>query len=143
MGTIGVIGAGSWGTTLADLLARKGHDTTLWAYEAELVKEMEETRINSVFLPDITLSPRLRFTNSLRDAASEKEIVLFVAPTQVFRGVMKGSQPLPGRRYPAGERREGVELDTSMTISQISADLLPPVYLKISASVSFGPQLRA
>ncbi len=126
MGTIGVIGAGSWGTTLADLLARKGHDTTLWAYEAELVKEMEETRINSVFLPDITLSPRLRFTNSLRDAASEKEIVLFVAPTQVFRGVMKGVSPYLGEDTLLVNAAKGVELDTLMTISQISADLLPP-----------------
>ena len=44
---IGVIGAGSWGTTLADLLAKKGHAVTLWAYEPELVNEMVETGINS------------------------------------------------------------------------------------------------
>lgn len=126
MGTIGVIGAGSWGTTLADLLARKGHETTLWAHEAELVKEMEETRVNSVYLPDITLSPRLRFTNSLREASSDKEIVLFVAPTQVFRGVMKGVSPYLGEETLLVNAAKGVELDTLMTISQISADLLPP-----------------
>ncbi len=126
MGAIGVIGAGSWGTTLADLLAKKGHETTLWAYEAELVKEMEETRVNSVFLPGITLSPRLRFTNSLHDAASGKELVLFVAPTQVFRGVLKGVSPYLGEETMLVNAAKGVELDTLMTISQIGAELLPP-----------------
>lgn len=125
MGVIGVIGAGSWGTTLADLLAKKGHDVTLWAYEADLVKEMEETRVNSVFLSGITLSPRLRFTNSLQEAASEKEMVLFVAPTQVFRGVLKGVIPFLTEQTLLVNAAKGIELDTLMTISQISAELLP------------------
>ncbi|NMC73684.1 MAG: NAD(P)-binding domain-containing protein, partial [Geobacteraceae bacterium] len=125
MGAIGVIGAGSWGTTLADLLAKKGHDVILWAYEADLVKEMEETRVNSVFLPGITLSPRLRFTNSLQEAASGKEIVLFVSPTQVFRSVLKGALPFLTEETLLVNAAKGVELDTLKTISQISAELLP------------------
>lgn len=125
MASIGVIGAGSWGTTLADLLAKKGHDVTLWAYEAELVKEMEDTRVNQVFLPGITLSPRLRFTNSLQEAASSKEMVLFVSPTQVFRGVLKGVMPFLSEETLLVNAAKGIELDTLMTISQISAEILP------------------
>lgn len=126
MAAIGVIGAGSWGTTLADMLAKKGHDVTLWAYEAELVKEMEETRVNSAFLSGITLSPQLSFTNSLQDAVTGKEIVLFVAPTQVFRGVLKGTLPFLGEKTLLVNAAKGIELDTLMTISQISGELLPP-----------------
>jgi glycerol-3-phosphate dehydrogenase (NAD(P)+) len=126
MGVIGVLGAGSWGTTLADLLAKKGHEVTLWAYEPDLVQEMETTRVNSVFLAGITLSPRLRFTNSLQEAASGKELVLFVAPTQVFRGVLKGVLPFLGEKTLLVNAAKGVELDTLMTISQISAELLTP-----------------
>jgi glycerol-3-phosphate dehydrogenase (NAD(P)+) len=126
MGVIGVIGAGSWGTTLADLLAKKGHDVILWAYEADLVKEMETTRVNSSFLPGIALSPRLRFTNSLQEAVSGKELVLFVSPTQVVRGVIKGALPFLSEKTLLVNAAKGVELGTLMTISQICADLLPP-----------------
>jgi len=54
---IGVIGGGSWGTALADVLARNGHDTTLWVYEQDLAAEMTETRINTLYLPGFTLHP--------------------------------------------------------------------------------------
>jgi len=123
---IGVIGAGSWGTTLADLLAKKGHDVTLWAYEEELVREMTDTRVNSVFLPGITLAPGLRFTNSLEEAASGRELVLFVAPTQVFRGVIKGALPHISDGAVMVNAAKGIELDTLLTISQIAAEVLPP-----------------
>jgi len=52
---IAVIGAGAWGTTLASLLADKGHDVLLWVYEKELVDEIRKTRVNNVYLPDITI----------------------------------------------------------------------------------------
>ena len=68
--SIGVIGAGSWGTTLADLLAKKGHAVTLWAYEQELVVEMESRRENSIYLKGIELSGNLSFTGSLENAVS-------------------------------------------------------------------------
>src|SRR5512136_727487 len=90
---IGVIGAGSWGTTLADLLAKKGHDVTLWAHEPEVAREMAETGVNNLFLPGIALSPHLRFTNSLHDAAADKDMILFVVPSQVVRGVIKSIIP--------------------------------------------------
>src|ERR1035441_3852273 len=90
---IGVIGAGSWGTTLADLLAKKGHSVTLWAFEPELVIEMASTRMNGPFLPGITLSPGLRYTNSLEEAVAGKKILLFVTPSQVVRGIIKTTLP--------------------------------------------------
>jgi glycerol-3-phosphate dehydrogenase (NAD(P)+) len=138
MSTIGVIGAGSWGTTLADMLAKKGHDVTLWAYEADLVKEMATTGVNSAFLPGISLSSRLRFTNSLQEASLGKEIILFVAPTQVFRSVITGVLPFIAEGTLLVNAAKGIELDTLMTISQISAELLPPS-LFANFSVLSGP----
>src|SRR6266704_6873133 len=91
--SIGVIGAGSWGTTLADLLAKKGKAVTLWAYEKELVAEMASSRVNYPFLPDIELSPQLQFTNSLEEVVSGKALVLFVPPSQVLRGVLNSALP--------------------------------------------------
>jgi glycerol-3-phosphate dehydrogenase (NAD(P)+) len=122
---IGVIGAGSWGTTLADLLAKNGHDVTLWAYEPELVREMAESGINSLFLPDIGLSPRLRFTNSLREAATDKELLLFVVPSQVVRGVISSVLPFLAPEAVIVSATKGIELETLMLVSQIYAELLP------------------
>lgn len=138
MSNIGVIGAGSWGTTLADLLAKKGHDVILWAYEADLVTEMATTGVNSAFLPGINLSPRLRFSNSLQEVATGKDIILFVAPTQVFRGVILGVLPHIAEGTLLVNAAKGIELNTLMTISQISAELLPP-NLYANFSVLSGP----
>ncbi|MGA7826709.1 MAG: NAD(P)H-dependent glycerol-3-phosphate dehydrogenase [Geobacteraceae bacterium] len=138
MSSIGVIGAGSWGTTLADLLAKKGHDVTLWAYEADLVTEMTATRVNAKFLPGIKLSPRLGFTNSLQEVATARDIILCVAPTQVFRSVMTGVLSHIAEGTLLVNAAKGIELDSLMTISQISAELLP-ASLYANFSVLSGP----
>jgi glycerol-3-phosphate dehydrogenase (NAD(P)+) len=136
--SIGVIGAGSWGTTLADLLARKGYAVTLWAYEPELVSEMAETGINSLFLPGISLSSRLTFTGSLREAVSDKALLLFVVPSQVVRVVIRNALPhLPADAVIVSASK-GIELDTLMTVSQIYEELIPPA-LFARFSVLSGP----
>lgn len=123
---IGVIGAGSWGTTLADLLAKKGHTVTLWAYEPELVSEMAATGINSIFLPGISLSPRLKFTGSLREAVAGKELILFVVPSQVVRIVVKNALPHIPANAIIVSASKGIELETLMTVSQVYGELMPP-----------------
>ena len=61
-----VIGAGSWGTTLANLLAEKGTPVTLWSYEADLAERMQRSRVNDLYLPGFHLSENLFFTSSLK-----------------------------------------------------------------------------
>lgn len=122
---IGVIGAGSWGTTLADLLAKKGHEVVLWAYEPELVAEMEEKRENSLFLPGVSLSTGLSFTNSLEEAVKGKDMVLFVPPSQVLRQVLKTCLPFFKDDAVVVSASKGIELETLMTMSQLFQELLP------------------
>ncbi|HEY6839095.1 MAG TPA: NAD(P)H-dependent glycerol-3-phosphate dehydrogenase [Geobacteraceae bacterium] len=135
---IGVIGAGSWGTTLADMLAKKGHDVTLWAYEAELVTEMTQHRTNSLFLPGIALSPRLRFTGSLEEAVAAKELLLFVVPSQVTRGVITAVRHLISTDAVIVSASKGIELDTLKTVSQLYEELLPEELYRRFAVLS-GP----
>ena len=135
---IGVIGAGSWGTTLASLLAKKGHEVTLWAYEPELAAEMAKERINSLFLPGIPLSPRLSFTNSLSDAVRGKGLLLFVVPSQVTRGVVAAVLPDISRDAVIVSASKGIELDTLKIMSEVYADLLPPATMARFAVLS-GP----
>lgn len=123
---IGVIGAGSWGTTLANLLAKKGLDVTLWAYEPELVAEMCEKRVNSLFLPDITLAPGLAVTNSLEEAAAGKDLLLLASPSQVMRGVLAQLAPLLRPGVTLVNASKGIELDTLLPIDRVCAQVLPP-----------------
>jgi glycerol-3-phosphate dehydrogenase (NAD(P)+) len=136
--SIGVIGAGSWGTTLADMLAKKGHKVTLWAYEQELVAEMESGRENSIYLKGITLSGNLAFTGSLKNAVSNKELLLFVVPSQVLRKVVKEAIPFISRDTLIVSASKGIEVGTLKLVSQIYEELLPSELFK-RFSVLSGP----
>jgi glycerol-3-phosphate dehydrogenase (NAD(P)+) len=135
---IGVIGAGSWGTTLANLLAKKGQDVTLWAYEPELAVEMAGTGVNTPFLPGIGLSPRLRFTNSLQEAAADRDLLLFVVPSQSLRGVLRSMLPFLPKDAVIVSASKGVELETLKLVSQIYEELLPSELFRNFAALS-GP----
>lgn len=135
---IGVIGAGSWGTTLADLLAKKGHSVKLWAYEPELVAEMRASGINHLFLPGINLSPSLTFTNSLAEAVGGKDLLLFVVPSQVLRGVLKEAIPRISESAAIVSASKGIEVTTLMAVSQVYEELLPPPLFRRFAVLS-GP----
>ena len=78
---IGVIGAGAWGTALAQMLASDGRPVLLWALEPELVEEINARRSNSLFLPSASLAPSIRATGELAEAAA-CEILLLVTPAQ-------------------------------------------------------------
>jgi len=85
---IGVIGAGSWGTTLANLLAKKGFNVTLWVYEDDLIQSITAKRENSLYLPGIKLSEKIVPTGSLEEACLNKDVIISVSPSQVVRQVM-------------------------------------------------------
>ncbi len=87
MTRIAVLGAGAWGTALADALARIGHDVVLWAHEAEVATAIVATHENSVFLAGVPLAPSLDATNDIARAVSGADVVLFVAPSAVLRRV--------------------------------------------------------
>jgi glycerol-3-phosphate dehydrogenase (NAD(P)+) len=122
---IAVIGAGSWGTTLADLLAKKGHQVTLWAYEPELVLEMRESRENSLFLPGIKLQQALAFTNDLAEAYAGCTMVLCVVPSQLVRRVLRQSIPAIPEDAVIVSASKGIEVDTLATVSEIYREELP------------------
>ena len=125
LGNIGVIGAGSWGTTLANLLAKKGHNVTLWAYEADLVARMGETRVNDLYLPGFQLDGRLSFSNSLKEVVAGKDMLLLVPPSQVLRGLLRGVlEEIPSAAILVSASK-GIELESLQTVSQVCRDVLP------------------
>ena len=134
---IGVIGAGSWGTSLADLLAKKGHQVTLWAYEADLVIRMQKNRVNDLYLPDIRLSDNLSFTNDICQAAG-KAVVLFVPPSQAMRAVLSSCVETLSSEALIISASKGIENETLCPMSDIFDTLLPNGIKKRTAYLS-GP----
>lgn len=136
--SIGVIGAGSWGTTLADLLAKKMHRVTLWAYEKELVSEMDSSRENSIYLPGVNLSDNLNFTNSLHEAVSGKDLLLFVVPSQVLRKVLADAAPHISEDAVIVSASKGIEVESLKLVSQVYEESLPEALYRRFAALS-GP----
>ncbi|MCE5333592.1 MAG: NAD(P)-dependent glycerol-3-phosphate dehydrogenase [Desulfobacteraceae bacterium] len=125
-GPVGVIGAGSWGTTLANLLADKGFDVNLWVFEKDLFTIIRETGENSFYLPGFRLHERLKACDCLESVVRDCGLILMVVPSHVYRGVVK--QMLPHLREDAVivSATKGIENESLLTMSGIWKELLPP-----------------
>lgn len=122
---IGVIGAGSWGTALAFLLADKGDEVTIWAYEPECVTSINTVHENTLYLPGIPLPAGLRATGDLEEVCRGKEMIVIVTPSHVTRAVMTEAAPYLPEHVPIVSATKGIENDSLMTISELLEDVLP------------------
>jgi len=121
---IGVIGAGSWGTTLANLLAKKGLSITLWAYEEELIRVLTSTQENTLYLPGIKLSSKIVPTGSLEDVCLHKDLILIVTPSQVVRHIMQQILPYLSPQQILINASKGIENKTLLTMSEVVREVL-------------------
>ncbi len=122
---IAVIGAGSWGTTLANLLAKKGHAVRLWSYEDDVTEAIRDTGQNTVYLPDIDLSQNLTAISDLSAAVDGVATVVSVSPSQHVRQVMSRAAPSidPGALVVSASK--GIETRTLETMADVLEDALP------------------
>src|ERR1700733_12583463 len=97
---VAVLGAGSWGTVLADKLAHKGHDVTIWAYESAVAQQINSTHTNNEFLPGAKLHASLRACDDLATAVTGASCICSVVPSHVSRKVWSTIAP----RVNAGTR---------------------------------------
>ena len=135
---IGVIGAGSWGTTLANLLAKKGHEVTLWVYEKGLAERLSATRVNDLYMDGITLSAQLRYTNSLVEAVEGCQVLVLVSPSQVMRRVLTQLAPYLASDCLLVSAAKGIENNTLQTMSEVLQEILGQDSAQRSAFLS-GP----
>lgn len=136
--SVGVIGAGSWGTSLAFMLADKGYDVCLWAYERDVVQSINEKHENTAFLPGIILPKNLRASQSLEETCTGKDMILCVTPSHVTRAVMTEAAPFLPRHVPIVSATKGIENDTYKLVYEILEDVLPIDYHPYMAFLS-GP----
>jgi glycerol-3-phosphate dehydrogenase (NAD(P)+) len=123
MSYVAVIGAGSWGTTLANHLATKGYDVSMWAYEQKLVDEINRTSINSVYLPGIPLSNNLEATSDMEYALKQARYILNVVPTQFTRSVFNEAEKYILKEAILISASKGIEHGSLSTVSSILKEL--------------------
>ena len=123
--SIAVIGNGSFGTAIANLLVYKGHDVTLYGRNKEAIKLMKEHRMNDHYLPYVILSDRIDYTSDLKKAVKGKSIVVFAVPTQQFREVSSKCAVWLEDGVIAVNLAKGIEQKTLMRLSEIAAETIP------------------
>ncbi|MCD6500047.1 MAG: NAD(P)-dependent glycerol-3-phosphate dehydrogenase [Deltaproteobacteria bacterium] len=120
-----VLGAGSWGTALATLLARNGHQVTMWAMEEDVVQGINQEHRNPLFLNEVELPDRIRATSSMAEAAATAELVLVVVPAQFVRGRMIEVRDVLPRDVPIVICSKGIEQQSLCTMHQVLTEELP------------------
>lgn len=134
--TISVIGAGAWGTALANVEARAGNKVILYEREAPLAAKMLKTRV-STFLPDVAIEPPVVITNSLEDTAAA-DIVLLVVPTQNTREAALTLATVLKQQTPVVACAKGIERGTRKFVTEILTEAVPQCIPAILSGPSFA-----
>jgi glycerol-3-phosphate dehydrogenase (NAD(P)+) len=137
--TIGVIGAGAWGTALAQAMASEGSDVLLWAREAELVEEINASRTNSLFLPSAQLAQSITATNRLSDLA-DVPVLLVVVPAQHLARVLAD---LPDASRDLVLCAKGIEAGTGRLMADVAAEAAPSAQIAVLSGPTFAHEVAA
>jgi len=124
---IAIVGAGSWGTAIADLLACKGFQVELWAFEKDVKNQIEATHENKLFLPDHTLSANLSSSNDLAGVVSHKDLTVIVVPSHVMRVVTQKMSGHLSTDSIVASASKGIEQKTHLTMSGVIKETLPEI----------------
>ena len=125
MNSSAIVGAGAWGSALADLVARNGHRTVLWARETDVVADVNAHHTNSRFLKGVTLSPSVTATDDLAAAVKDASLITFVAPSHVLRAVIRSAAHAVRDDAILIVATKGIERETFALMSDIVAEELP------------------
>ena len=136
--TIGVVGGGSWGTALANLLAEKGQRVDFWVYEREVKEQILQQRENQLFLPGCPLSENLAPSNDLAGVVTGKDLVLLVTPSHIVREISTMMASSLGKDTLVVSASKGIENLTHLTMSGILGETLPHIDRECLAVLS-GP----
>jgi glycerol-3-phosphate dehydrogenase (NAD(P)+) len=122
---IGVIGAGSWGTTLAHLLAEKGYGVDLWVFEKDLCETIRVRQENTLYLPGFSLNGRIVPSNDIAAVTGGRRVLVMVVPSHVYRSVAVQMVPHIRENAVIVSATKGIENETLLTMSGIWKEILP------------------
>ena len=125
MANVSVIGAGSWGTALALLLCKNGHDVTVWSYKEEEVRTLSEKREHVSKLPGVKIPNEIFFTADLKEAVEGKDVVVLAVPSIHVRNTAKKMNAYVKGGQILVDVAKGIEEDALMTLSQQIEEEIP------------------
>lgn len=134
---VGVLGAGAWGTALAQVAAAAGRRVTLWAFEAEVARSINDTRENALFLPGVPLHASITATADVA-ALAGVDVILAVTPAQHVRASLSRLAPIVPPGAPLVLCAKGVEQGRLALMSEVAAEIVPEATLAVLSGPGFA-----
>jgi glycerol-3-phosphate dehydrogenase (NAD(P)+) len=138
--SVGIVGAGAWGTALAVTARRAGRDVLIWAYEPETLADLARNHRNELYLPGVRLDPAIRATDGLREIA-DCDFLLLTTPAQHARAIVGGLAPHLKQAQPLVICSKGIEQATGKLISQVVAEVAPGAKIAVLSGPSFAAEV--
>lgn len=138
-----VIGAGAWGTAIADRLGRNGHAVRLWAREADVVESVNSSHENQHFLAGFTLSERVQATNDMVEALSGAVLVIYAAPSHVLRSVVRSGAGAVDSSAVLAVASKGIERESLALMTDVVAQESPAHPTVAFSGPSFAAEVVA
>jgi glycerol-3-phosphate dehydrogenase (NAD(P)+) len=142
---VAIVGAGSWGTALAIVAARAGHDVQLWARNPDVVGTINRDHLNPAYLEDIRLPPSIHASGDIAGVLNGAELVVLAAPSHATRGLLLTMLPEMRSEMIVVSATKGIEIETGKRISQIVQEVVPeaaPRFVCLSGP-SFAKEVTA
>lgn len=141
MACVGVIGAGSWGTALALLLHKNGHDITVWSIDEKEVQLLSTEREHKSKLPGVKLPEDMKFTSNLEDAIKGKDFMVLAVPSPFTRSTAKKMCPFVTEGQIIVDVAKGIEESTLMTLSQQIEEEIPQANVAVLSGPSHAEEV--
>jgi glycerol-3-phosphate dehydrogenase (NAD(P)+) len=138
-----VVGAGAWGTALANLLARNGHAVQLWAREPDVAATINAGHTNDRFFPGIMLAPSLRATTELEGALEGAALVVYAVPSEHLRAVARHGAAVVAATATLVVATKGIEPDTRAVMTDVIAEVVPRHPVVALSGPSFAAEVGA
>ncbi len=140
MSRIAVVGAGSWGTALALVLAQhNSHKITIWSHTRHVADSIEQTHENSVYLPGLHIPENVRAATDMEEAVGDAEMIVLVVPSEHLRNVCSAMAPMLNKDQLLVNATKGIEDGTGLRMTQVIAEVLAGHKLQLPCGVLSGP----
>lgn len=138
---IAVVGGGSFGTAMACVARRAGHQVTIWAREPEVVESLNAGRGNPFFLPSISVEPGIAASSDLSETVQAADCILLAVPSQFLRSVLERMRAVLRVGTPVVSCSKGIERGTCALMPEIIAEVLPEAAVAVLAGPSFAKEV--
>jgi len=140
---VGVIGGGAFGTAMACVMRRSGHEIVIWAREPEVAAAINESSLNPLFLPGMRLAAGIGATNDFGEATAGADFLVLAPPAQHMRSVAAQLRPFVRDGTPLVSCSKGIERGSCALMSQVIAETLPSARIAVLSGPSFAHDIAA